>query len=369
MLESLEIFGYKSLNKVALQFAAVTLLAGGNGSGKSSVFEVMSGLRNCLYEGHKYQDALPARSVFRGKRTEMLGVLFNLSLRSGVDQFNVQLALRINHERQESSLRGESVSCNGKRIFEQHDRQLTYRNYKGDQIAFERNQDRSFLPEVTHSTSDATDTDYTSKFINTLARIGVFKLNPWAIASAEQSMHDNVTELKFDGSNFVDWYRGWITESPERSNLIVSSLASLIPGIRALRLLQIGNTRQLKIEVQHDGDAMQFGLSELSDGQRVLLVLACIVHSKKFDTLLLDEPDSHIASSELQPLLREISDHVQLIFSSHRAEGIDFGASRSAILLRVEHGETIATPLSEIDLEGQKLSTVLRLGLLDEAEV
>jgi predicted ATPase len=362
MFESLQISGYKSLNDVALEFSNVTLIAGGNGSGKSGIFEAVHGLRRCLYLGDRYQDAFPARRAFRWTTT--VGQGFKLCLRSRDQQFDVQLALRINHERNESTLVLESASRNGELFFQQIHRHLAYRNYKAEKIEFERNQERSFLPEIIQSTRDPGDEDYPSQFMIAVSRIGVFKLNPWAIANAEQSIHDNVTELQVDGGNFVDWYRSWIATTPEQASLIINSLTPLIPGIRALRLLQVGNARQLKIEIQHGSESKQFGLSELSDGQRVLLALACIVHSKQFDTLLLDEPDTHVASSELQPLLREISDHLQLIFSSHRAEGIDFGASRSAILLRLDNGATIATPLTEIDLEGEKLSTALRLGLV-----
>jgi hypothetical protein len=76
---------------------------------------------------------------------------------------------------------------------------------------------------------------------------------------------------------------------------------------------------------------MSFDLSELSDGQRVLIALYTLVHGLRGEglTLFLDEPDNYVSLREIQPWLSTLSDECgesfeQAVLISHHPEIINY---------------------------------------------
>jgi len=91
---------------------------------------------------------------------------------------------------------------------------------------------------------------------------------------------------------------------------------------------------------------MSFAISELSEGQRCLLVLYMILSFviARGDTVFIDEPDNFIALREIQPWLlaaeEAVEDHdAQLILISHHPELLNqWAATRGVRFFREENG-------------------------------
>ena len=109
--------------------------------------------------------------------------------------------------------------------------------------------------------------------------------------------------------------------------------------------------------------------TQLSDGQRALVVLYSLLHlpSDRRPSIFLDEPDNYLSLSEVQPWLAEAvqgcGDSIeQLVLISHHPTTIDYMAGASGLWFsREENGPTRVTddppnggdlPFSEIVARG-----------------
>lgn len=149
-------------------------------------------------------------------------------------------------------------------------------------------------------------------------------------------------------------------------------LQKTIPGFQKLRLEKVGSEARTLVAVFGSGkEEYELALDELSDGQRVLLVLYGMLHflDKSGRLLFLDEPDNFLAAAEIQPWLLCAEDAIgdglpQVVIVSHHAELIDYlGGDRGILLEREVTGVTKTRPLRDIGIpETMKLSEVITRG-------
>ena len=92
-----------------------------------------------------------------------------------------------------------------------------------------------------------------------------------------------------------------------------------------------GEARRLKAAFSINEMSHDFDFSELSDGQRQLIVLYTVLEALRaglFTTLIIDEPDNYVSLREIQPwieALSEICDDLgrQAIVISHHPEVVN----------------------------------------------
>ena len=134
--------------------------------------------------------------------------------------------------------------------------------------------------------------------------------------------------------NFVGWYRHAAQENMRAIAGLFEALGEALPGFDSISLTESGeNTRALKVVFRgaaDDGRLDRYGFSQLSDGQRALLALYCLVFlsSRRRASLFLDEPDNYLALREIQPWLAAVGEHCgdtleQAIVVSHHPVTID----------------------------------------------
>jgi len=104
---------------------------------------------------------------------------------------------------------------------------------------------------------------------------------------------------------------------------------------------------------------VNYAISELSEGQRCLLVLYMILHFliARGHTVLIDEPDNFIALREIQPWLlaaeEAVEDHnAQLILISHHPEILNQWASEHGLLFFREDNGHVRTEKFNADPNG-----------------
>ena len=109
--------------------------------------------------------------------------------------------------------------------------------------------------------------------------------------------------------NFVGWYRHAAQERMRGIAELFKALGEALPGFDSVSLTESGeNARALKVDFRGLRDARRpdrFGFGQLSDGQRALFALYCLIFLSKGrrTSLFLDEPDNYLALREIQPWL------------------------------------------------------------------
>ena len=147
--------------------------------------------------------------------------------------------------------------------------------------------------------------------------------------------------------NFADWYRHLRQETEDHE--YIRDLCEVMEGFVNMRLEAAGEGRR-EIKVRMAGSEngrgakgeTEYLLSELSDGQRVLIGLYAVLHFalKPGATLCFDEPDNFIALREIQPWLAKVLERTendetvaQVLIASHHPELLNRMAFKEGLLL------------------------------------
>ena len=177
--------------------------------------------------------------------------------------------------------------------------------------------------------------------------------------------------------NFVDWYRHAVRENPASAVAHVAALREIIDGFDNIHLQRSGpDSRALMFDFAGDGASggpnFRLRFDELSDGDRTLVVLYALIQLRQDAggvTLFLDNPDSFLALTEIQPWLLELVDLCdetpsQAVVCSHHPELIDYlGPDRGVLFVRKSSTGTEARPIATPATEnGLALSETLARG-------
>lgn len=357
MLKRLYVNNYKCLVNFEMFLARTTLLAGPNGTGKSTVFDLLERLRGFIAGDASVEENFPPRSVTQWQSSNLQ--TFELTVTGGPDgiteDYRYLLELEYDRARQRCRVRREIVRASpDDLLFRFNGREVElFRDDRsvGPQFPFDWN--RSGLTVV----AERHDNTRLSWFKRWLRNVHTVRLDPASMLSRGER---EVPHPKMNLSDFACWYRHLMQERPREVSELFDSLSEVLDGFCALELLQDGEVaRTLKVRFEtrvQEGEprkSFQLGFQELSDGQRALIALYTLLHMTKSQTttLCIDEPDNFVALAEIQPLIFEFceateEDGPQVIFASHHPEIIDHpGIESRLFLLRDNGGPTRITPL------------------------
>jgi ABC-type dipeptide/oligopeptide/nickel transport system ATPase component len=200
-----------------------------------------------------------------------------------------------------------------------------------------------------YTIQERSDNQKLSWFKKYISSIVCLKINPFA-SKVESSMESST--LSDNAANFVDWYRYASQEYQGELPALFSSLAEVFDGFKNLQLDKTGSTSKALKFVNKEKIVYDF--YELSDGQRVLLMLHTLLCLRQEEpiTLLLDEPDNYVALREIQPFLMRLSDmteekKAQVLIISHNSEVVNLlGPSHGYITYRTNNSPTRIKPIT-----------------------
>ena len=356
MLKRLYVNNYKCLVNFELSLARTTLLVGLNGTGKSTVFDLLEQLRSFVAGDTSVEESFPSRSLTHWQSSDLQR--FELTVSGGPDRTaeDYQYLLELEHDRarQRCRVRSEIVRTSTALLFRFQTGEVElFRDdgSVGPQFSFDWN--RSGLTAVV----ERQDNTRLSWFKRWLREVQAVRLDPASMPSRGER---EVPHPKPNLSDFACWYRHSMQERPREIGELFDSLSQVLDGFSALELVQDGEVaRTLKVRFEtlvEEGESrksFQLGFQELSDGQRALIALYTLLHMTKrqMTTLCLDEPDNFVALAEIQPLIFEFCDATeekgpQVVFASHHPEIIDHpGIERRLLLRRDNGGPTRIAPL------------------------
>lgn len=366
MIKRIYIDNYRCFSNFQFSPGRTTLILGANGSGKTSLFEVLSRVVDVVVQGAGVGECFPTQTLSRWDERNQQR--FELEIRDGEALYRYELVLDHDRERESVFICKERVTRDGCILFRYEDQTVfLHRNDGSEGTQFHFRGVRSFLSDI----QDREETKDLRRFVGLLSQLWALKLDPSSMASTSSSESDTLAR---NGSNFASWYRHLQQEDPEGISDYFRKLRAVFPGFRALKLVKVSSkTRELVASFDLGGRVYEVHFDELSDGQRVLIVLYALPLGLDGDprTLLLDEPGNYLALAEIQPWLLELGDALgdtgQLLVVSHSPEVIDYLAAESPYWFERQDGAAVRVRDDGFfDREsGLKASEQITRGLLD----
>ena len=363
MISNVYIDNYRCLVNFQTALPSLALLLGGNGSGKSTVFDALQRTCALVIGEARVTEAFPPSTLNKRTAANLQEIRLDVLSPDG----ELQYRLIIEHDLAAGRARvvAESLSAAGKPLFrfENGEVQL-YRDDHGAGPKYPFDWSRSALATV----AARPDNTRLTWFKEHLARMVFLRMCPMDI-DAEASREDRM--LVMSGSNFASWFRFLSQEYQDRILDLTSRLRDLYPGFRAFRLSEAGRDRRVLRAVFQDATGeVAFDFDELSDGQRVAIILYTLLYGLRGGgySLFIDEPQNFVALAEIQPWLIALqdacgSDIAQAVLISHHPEPIDYlGAEAGIWLERSANGTTLLGKKPAVTEGGLKLSEVVARG-------
>jgi predicted ATPase len=296
---------FKTLVNFDINFNETTLLIGANGSGKTSVFEVIKRLRDFITEAKRpdVDELFPTTDFTCWHKRNSQEFELEVSTTCGIYVYKLVVELFNTKTR----IREESLSLNKQNLYQGKMKNESNRAvfkgilYTDSGKSVEVGFDWSY--SGVSMIQERADNTFITEFKRALSNVVVVRPIPQLITI--ESEHED-SKLSFQSENFAAWYRYLTQEDMGAVVDLMSELKSVLPGFRALNSVEAGERRLLKAQFAGNGPANQYNFASLSDGQKLLIVLYAVMigYRKKNACLFIDEPDNFLSIEEIQPWLR-----------------------------------------------------------------
>jgi predicted ATPase len=374
MITRLYVDNFRSLVNFEIKFEETNLFLGSNGSGKSSVFDVLRSLRGFIGGETRLTEAFPGAELTHWQtnpcqkfelelKTNEYGVFtYTLIVEYGEKLDGVFTKSRVKEEKLVS---GEQVlfrSRNGEAYL--YNDASTQKNEPNATVTLDWTQSGLGIIQ------ERKDNKKLSLFKRRIEDLVIVRPTPVLMKSESQREEKHLSPRM---ENFAAWYRYLTQENLAAVQELLAELPKSVPGLKTLNSILAGEgVRILKADFQA-GDNSRKGTESfvsLSDGQKMLIAIyALIIGNKNRNvSLFIDEPDNYISIDEIQPWLRLFIDDcgegesfAQVALISHHPEVIDYSAL--GIPVWFERKPESPTRIRPIQEEGDKVPPACALSL------
>ena len=334
MLKSIYIDGFRHFKNFSLELnSQTTLLSGLNGTGKTSIVEIVNRLQLFLV------NSLPVDSlcrtmdvpVWENKEWGHFSTTMGLDLGFGASTYSYAVEVRHNFKESICRVEKETLSVDGSKIFS---------NVSGNaEVVSDDNRSFSYPVDWTFTglLVAGRNSSKIREFISLIRKsLYAVSLNPFAISSGHQEQ-DPLINL--DGSNFSAWYDYLLGKQIAVVAGAFTELASFIPGFKQFIIEREGKSKELIADIfMGKSVAYRLPFENLSHGQKILCLLHLLVRICPEDsTVLIDEFENFLSPVELQPLYDAAEDafeerNVQFLFVSHHHKTMNWFQGSAVIL-------------------------------------
>ena len=190
-----------------------------------------------------------------------------------------------------------------------------------------------------------------------LSAMAVYKFDPVSIRDLQAP--DSGDRLERSGTNVASVLDRLKTRSPSSGVRIDQYLAAIVPGVMGVEPISVGPRLTVEFREQTPGEApRRFLANSMSDGTLHVLGMLVALFQRSDGAgarpglIGIEEPESALhpaAAGALADVLREASEQVQVIVTTHSADLLDRDtiAQESILAVEAEHGETRIAPLDE----------------------
>lgn len=329
MFKRIYIDNYKSLVNFELKLDSINLFLGPNGTGKTSVFEVLRKLQQFISGDRKVLPLFRAADLTRWQTSPIQ--TFELEIEGNEGLYKYELAIEHRQDiRGEARVKYERLLFDNRPLaeFETPPGEIQLyndRHNEGPRFSFDWTQSAVAFPPPRH------DNTRLIWFRERMTRLLIGQINPIGMRS---DSHEEETQPSQSMENFVSWYR-FISQDQGKAFEITDILKEVLEGFVHFKFEQTGEEQRiLKLRFEGENSPIDYRFNELSDGQRTLIALYTLIYYARSQdyTLCIDEPENFLALPEIQPWLTTLydfcsDDELQAILISHHPELIDYLAA------------------------------------------
>ena len=393
MLKRLYVDNYHCFVNFELKFdSPMALLMGTNGSGKTTLFHVLRCLQRLICDRVLVEDVFRTTDCTRWLSLQEQKFEVDVEVRED-DQRNLYsyvLLLEHNPDRRLVRVKEEKLFCIGNLLYAtEWDRSSSHPSLLG-QIYTDDFKSGTRLPQDWSqsgvgflSAAERHDNKKMRAFKHALDRWVIVHPAPMVAARLGNSVsldawmeiesRQEQSRLDDYARNFASWYRHLLQEQSDNSSDLTQALREVLPGFHSISLKEFGEgSRVLKVafKLENTAQPILYSFNELSDGQRMLIVLYTLLIGLKGQgqTLFIDELDNFLALREIQPWLNTLLDEVgesfeQAVLISHHPEIFDglAGANYIKHLVRDRQGSVRQMPSPQA-VDGLSLSQTIARG-------
>lgn len=325
MLKRIYIDNFRCLVNFELNVDAINLFLGSNGTGKSTVFEVLQKIQLFVSGESKIETIFKSRDCTRWQTSKLQK--FELEIQGNGGTYKYELGIT-HHKKDKCRVEYERLWFDSQILFkfELSNVQIFKDDYSLDS-QFSFNWSQSIFPSL----MPKEDNSKLIYFRERISRFIIVRVIPSLMI--DESSQEEIS-LTGQMENYVSWYR-YLSEDQGKIAEVTDILQSVIDGFKNFKFDRVSEqTLVLKLrfsQATDDTKLIDYRFGELSDGQKTLIALYTIIHGIKSSdyTLCIDEPENFLALPEIQPWLAQLYDlcsngELQALLISHHPELINY---------------------------------------------
>ena len=330
MFKRIYINNYKCLVNFDCELDNINLFLGKNGSGKSTVFEILTAIQQFVCLGGKVENVFKTESKTRWQKLNCQDFELEIENEEGF-LYKYQLSIEHHEDGQKSRVKHERLFFEDKPLLRLEDEGQVYLYRDNFSEGPEYQVDWSL--SAVGAIPPRNDNTRLTWFKNRLTNFIIVQLIP------PMMFRESPDETPYPSEyleNFTSWYR-YVSQDQGMAFQLMSELKEVLPGFDHFKFEAVGEKhRLLKVYFKNEQDRIliAYKFYELSDGQRMLIVLYTLLYAVCADpnrklTLCLDEPENFLALQEIQPWLTELYERcsdgeMQALLISHHPELINY---------------------------------------------
>lgn len=370
MITRVYIDNFKCFSNCEVRPERINLLIGDNGAGKTTYLDIVHRVIGLIIGDQPIDEFFPGFTTTAwDTRTSQ-----RIELDVAAEQGQYTYALQVGHDLEKDTawIHREEVALDSKTLFLFEDGTVHLFNNQGrEETKFPFKGNRSFLSQLEPRPENQL---LTALIHDILPNLWFLRLDPSAIELVSRAEE---LSLDVDARNFASWYRHLAQERPEDLSGLFELIRNMLTNFRSLKTVSGGKDGRERLLVARfaygqQEDYFQIDFDDLSDGERAVIVLSCVLWDslEAPKILLLDEPENFVGLSSIQPWLVELGDALrdkgQLFLISHHPEVIDYLAADHSLLFERPDGGPTRVRRAVFDRdEGFNASELIKKGLVD----
>lgn len=355
---------FRCLVNFELELAEENIFLGANGTGKTSVLNVLRKIQDLVVRGSKVDEVFPGRDLSLGQR----GNEQRFELEVQVDGHAYRYVLTLEHDRERGRVRikKETLEHDGNPLFafNMGDAQLYHDDYsEGPKYPFDWTQSGISVLNERH------DNQKLTRFKKEVANCIIVRPCPPLFEPETRKEEEFLTPSM---RNFAGWYDHASHENMGAITTLFAQLGEVLPGFDSISLTKTGeNARTLKATFHNlSNKPIRYEFDQLSDGQRALIALYGLIFlsEDRRVSLFIDEPDNYLSLTEIQPWPAAAVERCgesleQIVIVSHHPIVIDYMAgAKGRWFSRQDNGPVRVSHEPKRAVDGLSLSETVSRG-------
>jgi ABC-type cobalamin/Fe3+-siderophores transport system ATPase subunit len=364
MIQRLYVHNYRCLENFELNLREMqsALLIGKNGSGKSTISYALELFQSIGRGVNRVKELVQTKDFSRGRSD--VPMRFEIELLLDKKLYKYLLAFDLADKFKELRVIEEQLIVSDKPVYVRKEASVTLaKDNKNHEPQFSVDWHLVALPVI----QEKSDTDPLRIFRTWLANMIILAPIPAWIKGKSSG---ETLEIVRHGSNFGEWFSGFLSLYPAAYSELDKYLREVIPDIKDIQNKVIGeDARSMVVQFEANNATFKLDFNDLSDGEKCFFLCAVVIAANKYYGPLFcfwDEPDNYLSLSEVGhfiiALRRSFKDNGQILVTSHNEEAIrKFSNDNIFALDRKSHLEpTLIRLLSDIPFNGNPAESLIR---------